>query len=65
MNGIGICGYLGILVLICLVGFTVLVVPLFYTVLTRWVFSGGSPITEIPADAFEEGKSGSGDSGKA
>lgn len=50
MDCIGFFGYLGIFVFLALFGFTVMCVPLFYTVITRWAFSGGKPVTEFPPE---------------
>ena len=49
MEPLCLLGYVGILLFIGCFAFTVLAIPLFYTAITRWAFSGGNPVAR-PAD---------------
>jgi hypothetical protein len=46
MGTLSLFGFIGLLLLGGAVVFVVIVVPLFYTVVTRWAFSGGEPVRD-------------------
>jgi hypothetical protein len=46
MGTLSLFGFTGLLLLGGAVVFVVIVVPLFYTVVTRWAFSGGEPVRD-------------------